>query len=586
MFLKKTKIKPRHREIAGYIKTRWTHLALAIICMLVVSASTAASAYIIKPVLDDVFINKKEDMLKLLPFAVLVIYFLRGLGLYGQEYFLNYLGQVIIRKIRDNLYSKIQDLPLSFFEGEKTGELMSRLSNDVNIIKNMVSTTITSTLRDFFTICFLIGVIFYQIWSLALFAVLVLPLAFYPIVFFGRKVRKVSTGCQEAMAEMNSFAHETLVGAKIIKAFSMENYEKKRFYEKTAYIFKMEIKNAIIKALSSPVMEVLAGAGVAFIIWYGGSRVISGVYTTGTFISFLASVIMLYDPVKKISKLNNAVQQGLSAVDRVYDIIERKSDLEEIKDSVFIEKKFHFVTFENVWFRYHGCDEYILKNINLHVKKGEVIALVGMSGGGKTSLVNLIPRFFDVSKGKILIDDLDVRNLKLSNLRDQVAFVTQEPILFNDTIYSNIAYGKRDASYEDVILAAKSAFAYDFIMDFPDGFDTVIGEFGNRLSGGQKQRLCIARALIKDAPILVLDEATSALDTNAEKIVQKALENLMQGRTTFMIAHRLSTISNADRIVVIENGEIKESGTHLELLQNNGSYKTLYELQYLKDEVK
>lgn len=582
MLFKKIQIKPRHREIAGYLKTKWPHLGLAIVCMLVVSASTAASAYIIKPVLDDVFINKKEDMLKLLPFAVIFIYFLRGLGLYGQEYFLNYLGQIIIRKIRDNLYSKIQDLPLSFFEGEKTGELMSRLSNDVNIIKNMVSTTITSTLRDFFTICFLIGVIFYQIWSLALFAVMVLPLAFYPIIYFGRKVRKVSTGCQEAMAEMNSFAHETLVGAKIIKAFSMEEYEKKRFYGKTALIFKMEIKNAVVKALSSPVMEVLAGAGVAFIIWYGGSRVISGVYTTGTFISFLASVIMLYDPVKKISKLNNAVQQGLSAVDRVYDIIERKSDLVQAPDAVEIEKKSHVVTMDNVWFKYQGTDEYILKNINLEAKKGEVIALVGMSGGGKTTLVNLIPRFFDVSEGKIMIDGIDVRNIKLSNLRDQVAFVTQEPILFNDTVYSNIAYGRTNASYEDVMSAAKSAYAYDFIMDFPDGFNTVIGEFGNRLSGGQKQRLCIARALVKDAPVLVLDEATSALDTNAEKIVQKALENLMKGRTTFMIAHRLSTISNADRIVVVENGEIKETGTHLELIENNGPYKSLYELQYLE----
>ncbi|MDY0131414.1 MAG: ABC transporter ATP-binding protein [Desulforegulaceae bacterium] len=582
MFFKKFEIRQRHKEIAGYLKSKWVHLLFAIVCMLMVSASTAASAYVIKPVLDDVFINKKEDMLKLLPFAVLFIYLLRGIGLYGQEYFLNYIGQVIIRKIRDSLYSKIQDLPLSFFEGEKTGELMSRLSNDVNIIKSMVSTTITSTLRDFFTICFLIGVIFYQIWSLALFAILILPLAFYPIIYFGRKVRKVSTGCQEAMAEMNSFAHETIVGAKIIKAFSMENYEKERFYEKTSLIFKMEIKNAIVKALSSPVMEVLAGTGVAFIIWYGGSRVISGVYTTGTFISFLASVIMLYDPVKKISKLNNAVQQGLSAVDRVYDIIERKSDLTEALDAVTIEKKSHFVKMENVWFKYKGSDEYILKNINLEANKGEIIALVGMSGGGKTSLVNLIPRFFDPTKGKVLIDDIDVKKIKLSNLRDQVAFVTQEPILFNDTVYSNIAYGKADASFEDVVLAAKSAYAYDFIMDFPEGFDTVIGEFGNRLSGGQKQRLCIARALVKDAPILVLDEATSALDTNAEKIVQKALENLMKGRTTFMIAHRLSTISNADRIVVIENGEIKETGTHLELIKNNGPYKVLYELQYLE----
>jgi len=575
------KLKPRYQEVFGYIKKRWIYLFYAIVCMLIVSASTAASAYIIKPVLDDVFINKKEDMLKILPVAVFVIYFLRGLGLYGQEYFLNYLGQVIIRKIRDKLYSKIQDLPVSFFAGEKTGELMSRISNDVNIIKNMVSTTITSTLRDFFTICFLIFIIFYQIWELALFAVLVLPLAFYPIIYFGRKVRKISTGCQEAMAEMNSFAHETIVGAKIIKAFSKEEYEKKRFYGKTRHIFKMEVKNAVVKALSSPVMEVLAGAGVAFIIWFGGSRVISGTYTTGTFISFLASVIMLYDPVKKISKLNNAVQQGLAAVDRVYDIIEMDSDLEEPENPVYLEKCPHSVKFEDVSFCYSGSSEYTLKNINLEAAPGEIIALVGMSGGGKTTLVNLVPRFFDVTEGRILIDDINVKEVSLNNLRDQVAFVTQEPILFNDTVFNNIAYGKKDASEQEVIEAAKSAYAYDFIKSFSQGFDTNIGEFGNRLSGGQKQRLCIARALVKDAPVLVLDEATSALDTNAEKLVQKALDNLMKGRTTFMIAHRLSTISHADRIVVIENGEIQEVGTHSELLSDEGPYKNLYDLQFL-----
>ena len=549
--------------------------------MIIVSASTAASAYIIKDVLDEVFIGKNAQMLGLIPIAVLIIYCLRGVALYGQEYFLNYLGQVIIKKMRDKLYSRIQDLPVSFFEGEKTGELMSRLSNDVNIIKSMVSTTITSTLRDFFTILFLIILIFHLIWKLAFFALFVLPLAFYPIVYIGKRVRKVSTGCQEAMAEMNSFAHETIVGAKIIKAFSKEEYEKKRFYEKTSHIFRMEIKNAIIKAVSSPVMEFLAGIGVAFIIWYGGSRVMSGVYTAGTFISFLTAVIMLYDPVKKISKLNNAVQQGLAAVDRVYDIIERKSEVEDPENPVLLEKKPHSVLIDNLWFKYDNCDEYILKNININVQPGEIVALVGMSGGGKTTLVNLIPRFFDVTKGRILIDGTDVRDISLCDLRQQVAFVTQEPILFNDSVYNNIAYGKRHSDEDEVIEAARFAYAYAFIKDFANGFDTNIGEFGNRLSGGQKQRICIARALVKNAPILVLDEATSALDTNAEKIVQKALENLMQGRTTFMIAHRLSTILHADRIVVIENGEIKESGTHRELLEKNGAYTKLYKLQFL-----
>ncbi len=575
-------MKPRHKEILGYIKSMRKHLFMAIVCMLLVSFTTAATAYIIKYVVNDIFIDKNILMLKIVPLVIFIIYFLRGIGLYGQDYFLNYLGQVIIKKIRDKLYSKIQDLPVSFFEGEKTGELMSRLSNDINIIKNMVSTTITSSLRDSFTICLLIIVIFIKIWSLALFAIIVLPAAFYPIVYFGRKVRKISTGCQEAMADMNSFAHETFVGAKIIKAFSREDYEKKRFYKKTSYIFKIEIKNAVVQALSSPVMEFLAGVGIAFIVWYGGLNVIAGKYTAGDFMSFIAAVIMLYDPVKKMSKLNNAVQQGLSAVDRVYDIIEIKSELEESKNPVFIERKPHEVVFENIWFRYCEENDYCLKNINFKVNPGEVAALVGMSGGGKTTLVNLIPRFFDATKGSIFIDNTDIRNISIENLRSQVAFVTQEPILFNDTIYNNIAYGKNKSCQEDVVAAAKSAYAYDFIKEFPEGFDTNIGEFGNRLSGGQKQRICIARAILKNAPILVLDEATSALDTNAEKIVQKALENLMQGRTTFMIAHRLSTITHADKIIVIEDGLIKESGSHFELVKNDGPYKKLYDLQFVE----
>lgn len=578
--MKFIKLEQRHREIIKNIKERKFFFFCAIICMLIVSGTTAASAYMIKHILDGVFVEKNEMMLKLLPLFVLGVYFVRGLALYGQEYFLSYIGQVIIRNLRNKLYSRIQDLPVSFFEGEKTGELMSRLSNDVNIIKSMVSTTITSTLRDVFTILFLIGVIFYHIWDLAFFALFVLPVAFYPIIYFGRKVRKVSTGCQEAMAEMNSFAHETFIGAKIIKAFSMEEYEKSRFNEKTDKIFKMEIKNVIVKAIPSPIMEFLGGLGVAFIIFYGGSKVIDGAYTTGTFMSFLAAVIMLYDPVKKVSKLNNAVQQGLAAVDRVYDIIERKSDLVEVENPVVLEKKSHSVKLDNISFKYDNSDDYALMNINLDVKPGEVIALVGMSGGGKTTLVNLIPRFFDVTQGRILIDGINIKDIGLNNLRDQIAFVTQEAILFNDSIYNNIAYGKNGAEKEEVLNAAKTSYAYDFVKGFDNGFETIIGEFGNRLSGGQKQRICIARALVKDAPILVLDEATSALDTESEKIVQKALENLMKGRTTFMIAHRLSTILHADRIVVIENGEFIEAGTHTELLEKDGAYKRLYDLQF------
>jgi len=455
---------------------------------------------------------------------------------------------------------------------------MSRITNDVNIIKAMVSSVVTGSVRDCFTILGLTIVIFTQIWDLALFAFIILPLAFYPIVALGRRVRKVSRKCLEAIADISSFLHETFAGNKIVKAFGMEAYEKKRFFDKTLMLFKLEMKEVRAKSLSSPIMEFLGGLGIAFVIWYGGSRVISGTYTTGTFVSFLAAVVMLYDPVKKLSKLNNQLQQGLSATDRIFEIIERESDIKEDKNPVVLKRGAHDVTFDNVSFRYK--DVMVLKKINLEVKSGEIIALVGMSGGGKTSLVNLIPRFYDVSSGSLLVDGVDIRKVSISSLRDQIAIVTQEPILFNDTVRNNIAYGSLKASDEEIEMAARAAYAYDFIQGFPDKLDTMIGELGGRLSGGEKQRICIARALIKNAPILILDEATSSLDTESERLVQKALENLMKGRTTFVIAHRLSTIGYANRILVIVDGRIAEEGRHEELVAKCGEYYKLYKMQF------
>jgi len=570
--------KDRHKRILVLIREHWFRLLEATGCMLIVAASTAFSAYLVKPVLDDIFFNKNIKMLKIIPAVVILIYSLRGLGQYGQEYLMNHVGQSIIKRLRDSLYVHIQDLPVSFFQKEQTGVLMSRITNDVNILKSMVSTAFTSALRDCFTIIGLTGVIFYRDWKLALYALIILPLAFYPIVEFGKRVRRVSTGCQEAMANLNSFLHETFMGNKIIKAFGMEGYEKKRFFEKTSELFRLEMKAVIARSLSSPIMEFLGGLGIAFIIGYGGYRVITGASTPGTFFSFMAAVLMLYDPVKKLSGLNNSIQEGLAAADRIFDIIERDSDIVEEPGAPEISTGPHSVAFRDVSFQYDT--DWVLKGINLEVKTGEILAIVGMSGGGKTTLVNLIPRFFDVTEGALFIDDLDIRKVQLASLRRQIAIVTQESILFNESVRDNIAYGKSGASEKDIQEAARAAYAHEFISQLHQGYATCIGELGMRLSGGEKQRICIARALLKNAPILILDEATSSLDTESEMLVQKAIENLMRGRTTFVIAHRLSTIGYVHRIIVIVNGRIVEEGTHESLMALNGEYFKLYQMQF------
>lgn len=576
--IRKPVLKDRHRRILALIKENRFRLYLAMVCMLVIAIATSATAFLVKPVLDDIFFNKDSFMLKIIPLAVILIYLLRGLASYGQDYLMNYVGENIVRHIRNDLYSRIQDLPVAFFHKERTGVLMSRVMGDVGIVKTMVSTAVTSSLKDCFTIAGLTMVIFYRDWKMAICAFVILPLAFFPVIEFGRRVRRITTGYQEAVADLSSFLHETFAGNKIVKAFGMESYEKERFYERTSGLFKLEMKAVIARSLSSPIMEFLGGVGIAFIIWYGGSKVLAGTSSAGTFFSFMAAVLMLYDPVKKLSGLNNAVQQGLAAVDRIFDVIETEPEVKEHPNPVILQRRPHSVSFKKVYFKYE--EEMILRDIDLSVQAGEILALVGMSGGGKTSLVNLIPRFYDVSRGAILIDGIDIRKASIASLRDQIAIVTQDPILFNDTVRNNIAYGNWTASDEAIQNAAKAAYAYDFIQGFPDKFNTNIGELGGRLSGGEKQRICIARALLKDAPVLILDEATSSLDAEAEMLVQKALENLMKGRTTFVIAHRLSTIEYADRIIVVVNGQIVEEGRQQELIARQGEFFKLYQMQY------
>ena len=549
------------------------------ICMAIVAACTSAVLFLVKPVIDDIFGQKNIRMLHFLPLAIIIVYFLKNISNFGQAYFMNYVGNRIVRDLRNLLFSHMMGLSISFFHKEKTGVLMSRVTYDVSIIKNMVSSSISGALKDTFTIIGLIGVLLTMDWKMAVIALFVLPLAAYPIMRFSRRVRKVSKGFQVSMANISAFLHETFAGNKIVKAFGMEEYEKKRFDQKTHEQFKIQMKSVTAKSLSTPVMDFLGGIAISTCILYGGYRVV--VYqslTQGEFFAFIAAAFSLYDPLRRLTQVNNAVQEGIAASERVFDVIDMKSDISEEPNPLILTNGRHEVVFRNVDFKYEN--ERVLKNISLTVNPGEVTALVGMSGGGKTTLVNLIPRFYDVCGGSVEIDGIDIRKLSLSSLRSQIAIVSQEPILFNDTIRNNIAYGNQNATDEEIEAAAKAAYAYDFIQTFPEKINTNIGELGARLSGGEKQRICVARALLKNASILILDEATSALDSEAESLVQKALENLMQGRTTFVIAHRLSTIINSDRIVMISKGQIVEQGTHPELMDKKGEYFKLHEIQF------
>lgn len=574
----KKPLKSRYKVLLGLVLQYKSHLALAMICMVIVAGSNSAVAFLVKPVLDDIFINKDEAMLHLMPFLVMVIYLLKNGSGFGQAYFMSYVGNKVVQDLRNLLFENIQKLSISYFHKEKTGGLMSRVTYDVSMIRSMVSSSITGALKDAFTILGLLGVVLYRDWQMAILALIVIPFAAYPIVKFSRKIRKVSTGYQESMGDMSTFLHEKFAGNKIVKAFGNEDFEIQRFVEKTRKQFKLEMRSVKAKALSSPVMDFLGGIGVALVIWYGGSKVIYGQSTVGNFFSFMTAVFLLYDPLRRLTQVNNAFQEGLAAVDRVFEVIEMESEIKEAPNAKTPGPGPHRVVFSHVDFKYE--DQWVLKDITLELNPGEVLALVGMSGGGKTTLVNLVPRFYDVCNGKIEIDGVDIRELTIASLRSRIAIVTQEPILFNDSILENIAYGNRSAGPEDIENAARAAYAYDFIESLPDKFNTQIGELGSRLSGGEKQRICIARALLKNAPILILDEATSSLDSNAESLVQKALENLMRGRSTFVIAHRLSTIIHADRIVLISDGRIVEQGSHDELLKKQGDYYKLYHMQF------
>jgi subfamily B ATP-binding cassette protein MsbA len=567
-----------YKRLIKLAKPHLPKFILAMLCMLVVGGLTSALAFLVKPVLDDIFMKKNAAMLKWIPIAVVAIYMLKGLCTYVQTILMNFIGQRVVADIRNRLYQVIQTQSMSFFTKNQTGILMSRITNDVNSMQGAVSEAVTSLLKDSFTLICLMFVIFYRDWQLALVAMVIFPVTIYPIATFGRKIRKLATRTQVTMGSLTTLLQETISGARIVKAFGREDYESSRFSRENENLLKLTLKSVTISAVSSPFMEFLGGVGIAAIIFYGGYQVIQGVSTPGTFFSFLAALILLYEPIKRLTNVNNTIQQGIAGAQRVFSIIDAVPEIRNKPGAIPLPAISKAIDIRNVTFRYENTP--VLKQINLTVRAGEAVAFVGMSGGGKTTLVNLIPRFYDVSEGQILIDGRDIRDVTMESLRAQIGIVTQQTILFNDTVRNNIIYGDVEKTEADVIRAAKAANAHHFIMNLPDGYNTVIGEQGTKLSGGERQRISIARALLKDAPILVLDEATSSLDTEAEIEVQEALENLMKGRTTLVIAHRLSTIRNADRIVVLVNGEIVEEGTHEALLDKKGEYFRLYQMQF------
>lgn len=566
------------KRLLKMVKPYLSRLIWAIVCMIFTAGLNSGIALMVKPLMDDIFVQKRWIMLQIIPVAILVLYFLKGIFDYVQVYLMNYIGQCIIMSLRNDLFAHIHKLSQRFFNEKSTGMLIARINQDVVLIQNTVSEAIASLIREPLNIIGYIFALFYLNWRWAFIAILVLPFIGILIDRLGKKLRKITLRAQERVSDLTILLHETITGASIVKAFMMENREIGRFARSNKAYFNELMRAVRVMALSTPLMEFLGAAALAFVLWYGGLQVFKAQTTPGTFFAFVTALLMMYTPIKKLTRVNNQIQQGIAGAERVFEIMDTKPDIESKPGAPRIGPLKELIQYKSVGFDYG--EKKVLKEINFEVRKGEVIAIVGESGVGKTTMVNLIPRFYDVTSGAILIDNQDIRDVDLPSLRRQIGLVTQETILFNDTVRNNIAYGDLDASLIKIEAAAHAAYAHRFINRLPHKYHTVIGEKGVMLSGGQRQRLAIARAILKNPPILILDEATSALDTESERVVQKALENLMQNRTTFVIAHRLSTIQHADRIIVLDSGRLVEMGSHQELLKNQGAYHRLYTLQF------
>jgi subfamily B ATP-binding cassette protein MsbA len=568
-----------YKRLLTYLLPYRMRLIWAGVFMLLSSGMISAQTYLVKPVIDKVIIGHDWALGKWIPLALIVVSLVKGATWYARDYLMGWVGQKIVNDIRDRLYSHIQTLSFSYFTRTPTGVIISRIINDVNLVQGALTRVPSSLVQGVFTMAALIGYILYLNWRLAAFSIIVLPLAGIALSKFSRRFRRTSTRMQEQVGDLTMHLHETVSGVRIVKAFGMEEYEGRRFAARNKQLFNSLMQSIKTSALSHPVMEVISMVGTSLVILYGlWAIILRKTMTPGDFFSFMVALVFFYRPLKDLNGINNVVQDGIAAAKRIFEVLDTEPEIRSATDATAMARDFRTIEFRDVSFKYE--DNLVLRNISLTVRAGETIAIVGKSGGGKTTLVNLLPRFYDVSGGAILIDGKDMRSLTLESLRSTMAMVTQQTILFNDTVGNNIAYGHTERPADAIAAAARAAHADGFIGGLPQGYDTVIGESGVKLSGGQRQRIAIARALLKDAPILILDEATSALDSESEREVQNALDALMQGRTSFVIAHRLSTIMNADRIIVLRDGRIVEEGRHAELLERGGEYKNLYDQQF------